>query len=209
MLFPETSGFAPAFDALNDELDAAYALRQAKRKPLVKTRVALRFANYVTDQAIRSASRAAEIADGGRRGPIHEAGFPEGLSPVVAPNLARQIPPTVDLMDRITRSRLAVIEPYRTEWLPKLDAPLGNLKAAATAHDTARKEYLGAFADEIALREDHLHAVDRMIGLVRAAFPGDRTRQDLVFPAVDEGEDAAPVDDGGDPPADPPEPKPA
>lgn len=210
LLFTETSGYAPSFESLNEELDASYTSRQAKRKPLVKARVALRFANYEVDQLIRSAARAAEIADGGRRGPIFQATFPEGVGPVVAPDGARQIPPTAALVDRITRSRVASIDPYRAEWLPKLQAGLAKLQAAAAAYDAARKDYLAAFADELALRQDHLLAVDRLIGLVRAAFPHDRARQDLVFPAVEEGDDVASAEgDGPAPSPDPAAPKPA
>src|SRR5690349_9678986 len=67
-LFPETAGYAAPFEALNDQLEAAFEARERKRKPLVVARAGLRFESYQAQQAIRSAARAAEIADGGRRG---------------------------------------------------------------------------------------------------------------------------------------------
>jgi hypothetical protein len=206
-LFPETAANAAPFELLTDQLDDQHTARRALRKPLVKARCELRFANYRTDQTIRQAARAAEIADGGRRGPIFDALFPDGLKPVVAPPGARQIAPTQALVDRLTKSKVAGIDTYRSEWLPKLTASLHDLELAAAAFDEARDAYNDAFETEIALRDQHRTEVDRLSGLVRAAFPHDREKQDLVFPVVEEG-DAAPEaakpaapNGGGQPPA--------
>jgi hypothetical protein len=203
--FPETQGFAPSFKVVNDELDVAYTARRATRKPLLEKRVAFRFAHYGTDQTIRMVHRASEIADGGRRGPITIELFPDGVGPVVAPYGTRQIKPTEDLIDRLNRCKLPGIEAFRTEWKPKLDASLTALKDADTEHQTARKAYLDAFRTELALRNEHFRSVDKIAGLVRSAFPGDRAKQDLVFPDMDdesnngEGEGEEPA--GGEPAA--------
>jgi len=194
MLFPETAALGPDFEALNDELDESFNARRAARKVLVKARAALRFANYQTDQVIRASSKAAEIADGGRRGPVFKAAFPLGVQPVVAPTGTRQVPATEKLVERITKSKVPGVEAFSTEWLPKLSAALVGMKAAADGYGAAHKAYLDVFGSELSLREEHLLAVDRLAGQVRAAFPGDRERQDLIFPVV-ESDDGAEVDE--------------
>ena len=194
-LFPETTGLAKGFESVNDELDAAHEKRRSKRKLLVMARVTVRFASYTVDQTIRSASKAAEIADGGRRAGIFKAAFPEGVGPVVAPAGKRQIAPTEQLIDRITKSKAEGIEAFRAEWLPKLEAALKPLREAAAAYSDAYGAYVSEFGTELALRQEHFVAVDRLMGQVRAAFPGDRVKQDLVFPVMDE-EDSVEQGDG-------------
>lgn len=185
-LFSETAPLAPGFEATNAGLEAAHTTRRAKRAPRVTARVALRLANYEMDQTIRSCGKAAEIADGGRRGAVFNVLFPQGVGPVVAPAGAQQIKPTEDLLSRMTKSKNAAVMAFAKEWQPKLEASLQKLRDAATVHSDARKAYLDAFKDEIALREEHKDAVDRLMGQVRAAFPRDRVKQDLVFPVMDE-----------------------
>lgn len=198
-LFPETASLVPVFAAVNDDLAHAQEARRARRTPLVKARVAIRSGNFKVDTTIRSAAKAAEIADGGRRGPIFKAAFPDGVAAVVAPVGARQIPPTEALIDRIQKSKVPGMDAYRDAWVPKLEADLGGLKNADQAHKDAHKAYVGAFGTELALRQEHFLAVDKIAGAVRAAFPGDKAKQDLVFPVVDEaegngGEEPAPSD---------------
>jgi hypothetical protein len=194
-LFPETTPLAAGIDAVNTELEAANNTRRSKRTPLVKARVALRLANYETDQVIRSCARAAEIADGGRRGPVFNTLFPQGVGPVVAPAGARQIKPTEALLDRLSKSKNAAVVAFAVEWKPKLSAELTKLTAAADAHKSALKAHASDFSEELALREEHRQSVDKVMGLVRATFPNDRAKQDLVFPEMNEAE-AATVDEG-------------
>jgi hypothetical protein len=195
-MFPESAPLAPVFQAVNDDLATAYEARRATRLPLVKARVAVRFGNYKVDQAIRAAWRAAEIADGGRRGPVSKAAFPDGLAPVVAPNGARQIGPTEALLDRMAKSKVEGMDAFRAEQAPKIEAALSALRAADTDHKAAHKAYVDAFGTELGLRQEHYRALDRIIGGVKAAFPGDRAKQDLVFPEV---ESAAAASEGDEP----------
>ncbi len=190
-LFPETTPLATDIEALTAALETAASGRKALRKPLVKARVALRLANYLADQEIRSCGKAAEIADGGRRGPVFDALFPEGVGPVVAPAGARQIKPTEKLLERLTHSKNAAVIAFAQQWQPKLAAALAKLQAAADGHEAARKADAAAFVQETALREEHAHTVDKLMGAVRAAFPRDRAKQDLVFPVVDDASSAA------------------
>lgn len=194
---PETSSVVAPFEVLNNELDAAHVTRRNLRKPLLEKRAAFRFAHYNTDQTIRMLYRAAEIADGGRKnGPIAAFLFPDGLGPVVAPYGMRQIPPTEKLVSDMQRCKVPGSEAFCTEWLAKLQAALGQLKSTADAYKLANKAHADAFQDELALRTEHYHAVDKLMGLVRAAFPNDRARQDLIFPVMDDDTEAVEPDDG-------------
>jgi len=193
--FVDTASLAPSFEALNSSLDSAHTTRRALRKPLLEKRAAFRFAHYDTDQTIRSFFRAVEIADGGRRGgPLSTALFSQGLGPVVAPYGTRQIEPTEDLINRLKLCKLPGSAELIATWLPKLEASLAKLKSAAAALSHARDAYVDAFKQELALRNEHFHTIDKLMGLVRAAFPADRARQDLVFPAVDTSDD---IEDDG------------
>ena len=183
--FAETRGLAPAFAAKNDALDAAVAGRHLLRKPLAEARAAMRFTDFQADQQIRVFSRAIEIADGGRRGPLFEAIFPRGLSPVVAPRGGRQIVPTRALIEALERCTLAGAEALRTEWKPRLEAALAALVEADARVSAADANLQDAFRRERALREDHARAVDVLIGAVRSAFPRDPARQNVVFPCVE------------------------
>lgn len=203
-LFPETTDLAPDIDWLNTALEDAVTARRALRTPLIKARVALRLANYEADRTIRACANAAEIADGSRRGPVFDALFPDGLTKVIAPQGARQIPPTEALISRMTKSKKPAVVEFAQEWQPKLSAPLAKLQAAADAYKAAQKADGEAFLEEVALREQHAHAVDKVMGLVRAAFPKDRAKQDLVFPeqgssSSGESAESAPNGDKGAP----------
>ncbi len=189
-LFPETASYAAPFEALNNDLNAAYMKRVQLRKPSLEKRAVFRFAHYETDQAIRMAHRGAEIADGGRKnGPITSFLFPEGLGPVVAPFGVRQIEPTEKLIADMKRCKVPDSAAFCAEWIPKLEAALAKLKLAAAEHTAARKAHIEAFQDEVALRSEHYMAVDKLMGHVKAAFPNDRARQDLIFPVVDDSGD--------------------
>lgn len=183
--FPETQPLAPPLAKLNDELEAAHTERRARRKALVKARAELRLANYLVDQVIRHVHRAAQAADGGRRGPATGELFPEGLAPAVAPHGGRQIKPTEELVDRFARSKVESVARIGAEWLPRLQPRLTVLRAADDAVKAANDAYVGAFRVEIALRAEHLTHVDDLVEKVRAAVSGDRMQQDVIFPELD------------------------
>lgn len=203
--FLETAPLASPFEQLTDDLHEAYTARSARRKPLVKARAVLRFANFRIDQTIRMLHSAVQIADGGRKGSLTADLFPDGLTPVVEPDNAGQIKPTEDLLGRLTRSRLAGIAALREEWVSRIEGDLASLREAADAHRAANTASLDAFRIEIALRNEHARQVNRLMGLVRAAFPNDKAIQDVIFPES-ESEPAAAEDDDEDdaPPKGPP-----
>ena len=202
--FEETAGLAPALESVNDELDQAYELRMARRKPMVRTRAHLRISEYKADRAIRSSARGVEIADGGRKGPLYRSVFPQGLSEVVAPAGTRQVKPFTDYLDRMRKCRLSGAQAMAEEWLPRLEPALSALSQAVEAYKNARADYLDALHDEYALRDEHEMAVEKVMGQVRTAFPGDRRRQDSVFPRMHSGggDDREPDEDVAIPGAD-------
>ncbi|MFT3771203.1 MAG: hypothetical protein QM820_37790 [Minicystis sp.] len=197
--FPEIAGYEPAFASINQGVRDAYEDRRATRQPLLVTRFELRFGAYQARQALRAAASAAEAADGGRRGAIFEVVFPDGLGPVVAPKGAMLAPPLEKVINDLSQSTLPSIDAYRNAWLPRLQAALDLLKQRAAAADAARKAYVTAFRKELVLRREHRKAVERVMGFVRAEFPGDKAKQDLVFPEVDAEDDAEPAEEGETP----------
>ena len=202
--FPETAPIAGGFESLNDELAAQHRERITLRAPMLRARARMRLAEHHVDQMLRSAARAAEITDGGRRGRIAGTLLPDGLKPVVAPRGRAQLKPTRELVERLAHAKVAGIEAYRSEWLPRLEAALARLEAAVGEYEGAQAAHREAFKIEVALREAHHDAVDRIMGQVRAAFPRDRAIQDLIFPAPEAdvvlaGEEGADVEEEGAP----------
>jgi hypothetical protein len=182
--FPETAAAAADISAVNEALHTQFQKRVALLVPVVKTRAALRFAEYHVDSVLRSAFHAAQIEDGGRSGRVCQAVFPEGIREVTKPEGKAQLKPTKEVIERLALSKVAGIDDYRQAWLPKLESALSQLESAIDAHEAATVAHQDAFAEERALREAHHETVDRVIGMVRAAFPRDREMQDVIFPVV-------------------------
>ena len=196
--FEDTRPHSATFKALNDELDAQFKARIALRKPWIEARQDVRFCDYDAEQVIRTLQRVLEIADGSRRGPLSKDIFPDGITPVIAPAGAAQLPALVGLIDRFTKSRVAGIDAVRTAELPKLDAARTRLDTAAQAYKAARDAYLDAFGTEKAIRDEHRLAVTSLMGTVRALHPGDKQRQDVIFPESTTGSPAGAADDDTD-----------
>jgi hypothetical protein len=184
-MFDETKPLADPFEVINNKLDQTHTARQAARKPMVEARAGRRLAVYAARQAIRAAASAAEIADGGRRGPIFYAVFPEGIQSYGKQKGGTLLAPMKGLIDRFSKSQLSAIDTYRQEWLPKLTAKHVALDEAGKVFGGALTAYNDIFEVELALRNQHRLEVDRIQGQVRAAFPGDKEKQDLVFPEVE------------------------
>lgn len=209
-LFAETDPLADPFDALTDQLDAAHDVRQAAKKPMARSRAKRRFAAHTLRRCVRSAAHAAEIADGGRRGPIFGAVFPGGLRQQLSTGNVKLVRVTEALLDRLAKSKVTGIDTFRAEWTPKVSAALLAMKQSTMVFDAARSAHQDAFSTERALRDQHRVEVDRIMGRVRAAFPGDTDSQDLIFPdpeaddtADDENEDeTAAAEDEDEPKAD-------
>jgi hypothetical protein len=182
--FDETLEAATEVQAVNDALATQYQIRLQLHRPVLNTRAILRFAEYNVDRVIRSTFRAAEIADGGRRGRISNALFPDGLTPVIRPSGRAQVKPTKQLIERLKLSTLSGIDVFRTVWLSKLEAAQTKLESAITGYESARDAHDQAFRAEMALRDAHWEMIDRVMGLVRSVFPLDKDVHDVIFPIV-------------------------
>lgn len=188
-LFPETTPLVVPFEKLNEQLDEHYEKRRSARKPMVKKRAALRVTSWQMRQELRSTARAAEIADGGRRGPTFKEVFPDGTSNILNHKLAAQTGPAKGVVDRLTKSQLPGIDAFRNACLPKLTVMLTKLQAASDDFRAARDTYNDLFETELAMREQHRREVDALMGKVRAAYPSDKTKQDVVFPELEDDDD--------------------
>lgn len=182
--FPETAAAAADVLAVNEALHTQMQKRVALMVPVVKTRAALRFAEYHVDSVLRSAFHAAQVEDGGRSGRVCQAVFPEGIREVTKAEGKAQVKPTKEVIERLKLAKVSGIDEYRSAWLPKLESALGQLETAITSHEASQLAHQEAFAEERALREVHHETVDRVIGMVRAAFPRDKNMQDVIFPVV-------------------------
>jgi len=199
-LFPETASAASEIGTLNGALAIEHDKRRALRIPVLRTRAALRFAEFSVERVVRSALRAAEIEDGGRRARICASLFPKGSNPILKPVGKKQLKPLKDLVERLEKSKVAGIDAYRAVWLPKLKDALASFETAVAAHLAALSVYDDVFKTELALRDAHHDAVDRIMGQVRTAFPRDRALQDVLFPPVDEADTSTTSEDDAEEP---------
>lgn len=184
MQFPEMEGTAAEVLAVNDALHAQVQKRLGLLVPVVKARSALRFAEYHVDSVLRSAFHAAQVEDGGRGGRIVQAVFPDGIREATQPVGRAKIKHTKSIVERLSHLNISGIDEYRTTWLPKLEAALIQLDSAITTHKSATLTHQEAFAQEQTLRAAHYEVIDKVLDIMRAAFPGDQHMQDVIFPLL-------------------------
>lgn len=192
--FAETRSLAKQLQKHNDELADAFQRREQLHRPWLEARQDVRFCDYNADEALRVFKAKLGVADGGRRGALSQAIFPDGVMAVVGPSGAAQLPVLTALIERVKNARQSGIDPVRDEELPKLEAAEDALKKAVAAYQVARDAYHAAFAKEQALRDEHRLAVTAIMGTVQSLFPADKRRQDVIFP---EPSVASPKSSGG------------
>jgi hypothetical protein len=182
--FAETRELSTPLATVTAELDGALTKRLALQRPLVRSRAARRIVEQRANMVLRQFSRSVELADGGRRGPLHGALLPDGVTPLVVPVGAAQVAVLRALVTHLGLCRVPGAEACAADWTPRLTAAADELAATLATYDAARTAVGLAFQEELALRDAHARTVDRIIGLVRAALPGDRERQDALFPVI-------------------------
>jgi hypothetical protein len=187
--FAETQPHAGKFDQMNKDLLAQHKKRLELREPLVLARTNVRFAELRVRRVIRGVHNAAKLADGNRRGPgpIATAIFPDGLQPVTRPSGQGQVKALKGLINRVTLAVVPGLDDLRTDELPKLVAAQKDIESALAQREAAKEAHDLAFAAEKALRDQHYLGVERLMGVVRAAFPRDREVQETIFPVLDDG----------------------
>jgi hypothetical protein len=182
--FPETAALADALGVQNQELDRLVADLERVSRLLLPLRAAVKFTNYAYDSVIRGCSKTAEVADGGKRGRIHEAIFAEGTTPVITPSGAAQLPKARKHAQSFEASKAPGVDAVRAEWLPKIQAAITKHAEAVAARDAGYAEVAKAMAARDAAADDHELAVERIQGHVRAVFPKDRARWGVIFPTA-------------------------
>jgi hypothetical protein len=180
--FEQTASLAPPFSQVNARLESAEQVRQLAERAQIEARVQVRFADYSIDTQLRSMWRASELADGGRRGAISRALFPEGLNPLVIPTGESQHTTVEQFAILAHACTVADADKVLGEWLPRLEEANAKLKIALQERERRATARAVASAAEESAREDHALAVDKLMGEVRAIFPKDRKRWDLIFP---------------------------
>ena len=197
---PETRPLAAEFGALNEDLIRARAARDPLLVDLSRARARARFANYGFDDVLRQVAVACEAADGGKRGAVFGAVFPDNLTCVITPAGASQAKTGEAFLRTFEATGVPGVAAVREAWLPKVTAALTELKAALAARDEAVAGLAVARAREEALCEDHELALERVMGQVRTLFPRRRDLWDAIFPPAPR----APHADADDPsPEDP------
>ncbi|MBI2567902.1 MAG: hypothetical protein HYV63_12795 [Candidatus Schekmanbacteria bacterium] len=181
-LFPETAELAAAFAPANDRLLQALRRRDDADFALPSQRARLRVRDYEYDQAVRGLSRAVELADGGRRGAIHDLIFGSGYGQLVKAAGAAQVGRAERFQSWFAEIADGRVEKLREEWRPKLQAAVDGLRQAAAAQQAAADAAAQARVAEEAAAVEHDLAVEKVFGEIRARLPKDAARQAAIVP---------------------------
>ncbi|HEY8431848.1 MAG TPA: hypothetical protein VIL20_25900 [Sandaracinaceae bacterium] len=159
---------------------------------IIPHRLAVKLADLHSADVVRSVKRAAEEA-----GPeIHQAVFPNGMTPITKPYGRAEVEGL-----RLLEGRIAAA----TNWADR-DAQLARVVAVRTKYEEvlqARQEAMltaaAARAERDVAKEDLLDAFAEAAGAIQQIFPRDRARQDVFFDDLRRRVDDADDDDGDDP----------
>lgn len=190
---------ASTLGAATGNLDTAQKAYAAAVLALIPKRVAVKYADHVSDKVVRGVQRQAEIADDKKGGKIGAAIFPGGVTPIIRPVGNTQV-----IEMRALEGRL---EAAGALW-PSAMAEKGKIMAERIAYETALTERRTAMetaadlrAKRDAAKEDFLDVYAATAARVKAEFPRDRPMQDLFFDRVtdavvadaDDADDEAPA----------------
>jgi len=180
---------------------------------LIVPRVLVRFADHVSDAAVRATHRAAEAADGGKGGKIAGAVFPDGVTPIVRPVGSTQVTEMRALEGRLEAAM--GLWPGAGPEKAKITDERVKYETALAARRTAGEKASDLRAKRDAAKEDYLDVYAATAARVKAEFPRDRAMQDLFFDKVSDAvvadtssddepdADDAPAGGGGAPPVTP------
>ena len=197
--FPESVPLATTIQAQNEQLDRLRRNRELAERKMPSARARLRFAEYNYDSTVRTAARGLEVSDGGRRSVLYKAIFPDRIADLVRSSGESQLKLSSTFIARIKASNAAGIEPWREQWVPRIEEAHAKLEAAVKARAAAYAEVGAARVLEEAAREAHSTIVDKLMGEVRALFPRDRKRWDVIFPPAPRSSTTAADDNDPEP----------
>lgn len=187
---PVLVGLSAAVTSATTGLTSAQSAYAQAVVAIITPRVAVKYADFTSDRAVRAAQRAAETADGEKFGKVATAVFPDGVTPIVRPVGQTQC----DLM-RALEGRLeaaASIWPGAMAEKAKITAERTTYEASLAARRTAMEVASDLRAKRDAAKEDFLDVMAAAAGRVKEQFPRNRAMQDLFFDRVT---DAAAIDD--------------
>jgi hypothetical protein len=180
-LYPANT-FAAALAQLDDEMfEQVIAILRSQRKA-GQERGKVGVAEFLLEQEVRRTLTRCEDQDGGRGGYVAGLVFPDGLKDEVQPQGQGQADATAELLTRMRNTRDERAQAVVQTSLPAVEQGLTQLQDALRARDAADAETAGLYDAVQGLGQQHRTQVDAAIGLVRAAFPGDRRKQDAIFP---------------------------
>jgi len=193
--FEATRPLAAGFRTINDALIALQLEKSPLLTALTVARAGVRVGDYQFDRVVRQIDRACQLADGGARGPVFRAVFPDHVSCVVSPTGVGQVAAGDAFVRRLEAAGVEGVAAIREAWLPELKTRLADLKAAVAARDEAGVKLAGYRAREEALCEDHELALERVMGQVRTLYPRQRDLWNAIFPPADRPREAPELDD--------------
>ncbi|MGI5864828.1 MAG: hypothetical protein ACOX6T_22650 [Myxococcales bacterium] len=184
-LFPESAPLAEPVRVSTAALQAATDKLAACEQALIPSRVKGSVADDRWDTTVRGFARMTEVAVGGTKTPAYRDLFPKGFAMLITPSGEPQRTGAKEFLVHLDSCSASVPKAVFEEWRPKLQAAFEELGAALDERKTAESALAVARAELQAARRDFSRTIDKTIAEVRALFPEDRRRQDLIFPSID------------------------
>ncbi|NUN16352.1 MAG: hypothetical protein HUU55_22215 [Myxococcales bacterium] len=181
--FEKTQDLVPEINEKNEQLETAAAETNKLMYPLARARAVVRVESFHSDKILQRMGAAAQVADGGRRGPVFNYVFEDGVSVAVEPHGMQQLPMLQKVTGKLQATNRPDLKTFADQWLPELNARITTFSKAVDALKTLLEQHDALFATEKARRDEHALMIDKMAGIVRSRFPNDRAQQDAVFPA--------------------------
>lgn len=169
--------------AAADALEAASTAYEDSKRAIIRARVDVKYADFLSDSEVQNLLRRAELADGKSGGPIYRVLAPDGKTPLIKPFGQSQVDVLEDLKGRI--------EAATPLWA---DAPkeLGTVQKIQTDYSTAITTRTTAWNTAKKLRVARNVAKDQFVTAyvhitleVKQLFPRDPRMQDLFFDEVE------------------------
>ena len=197
-LFEESQPLAEPVGAATQVLEAARDKREKSETALIPIRVTCSLADYTWDKTVRAFAKSVEAQAGGTKTPAYRELFPNGYRPLVTPSGEAQRVCATRFLTHLRACSSPAAKGFCEEWLPKLQQAFDGLAAGLEQRRAAETALYVARAEEQAAKRDFSRTMDKTIAEVRALYPEDRARQDLLFPRL---ESAAETDDDAEQPS--------
>ncbi|MGI5861836.1 MAG: hypothetical protein ACOX6T_07220 [Myxococcales bacterium] len=183
-------------------LRAAWEKRLAAERALVPFEVKSAHADHAWDMAVRGTAKTLEVQAGGTKTPAYREVFPKGFGVLVTPSGDAQLLAAGQFISHFSACTSPEAKKVAEEYLPKLQTARDGLRTELAARKQAEGALFAARAEELAAKRDYSRTIDKTIAEIRALYPEDRRRQDLLFPSIgrsteDNDDEQAPVSEPG------------